>query len=209
MELKIILLLILSYLTGSIATAVWYGRLFFNIDVREHGSGNAGATNTFRVLGRKAGTVVFVIDVLKGFAATQLIHLFSFEVSSDYLLLIQVLAGMFAVAGHIFPVFAGFRGGKGVATLLGMSIGILPVPSLIAAGIFIVIFLISGYVSLGSLLAGLTFPILVLFIFHYSALPVTIFVSIIPVIVFITHHKNVKRLIKGEENRFNFGKRNR
>ena len=202
MSKEAVAILIGAYLVGSISSAVWIGKYFFGVDVREHGSGNAGATNTFRVLGRKAGMIVFVVDMLKGLAATQLVFLFSHSIEGNSIIVVQILSGIFAVVGHIFPLYTGFRGGKGVATLLGMCLGFLTLPTLLAALVFILVFLISGYVSLGSMSAGVSFPVFVLAIFNYTALPITLFTLSIPVLLIVTHKKNIRRLIHKEENKF-------
>jgi len=209
MSKEAVAILLGAYLIGSISTSVWIGKVFFNVDIREYGSGNAGTTNTFRTLGRKAGIIVFLVDVLKGLAATQLVFLFHHNFDENSLLLIQILSGVFAVLGHIFPVYTGFKGGKGVATLLGMCLGFLTFPTLMAAAVFTIVFIISGYVSLGSMSAGVSFPVFVLAIFNYSALPITLFTLVIPVLLIFTHKKNIVRLINREENRFKVGKRHR
>ena len=133
---------LMAYLLGSIPTAVWLGRAWFGIDVREHGSKNAGATNTFRVLGKKPGVFVLLIDVLKGVLAVVLPIMIWHETALGYGFTadrLQILAAIAAVAGHVFPVFAEFRGGKGVATSLGVMIGILPLSAVVCLGIFITI----------------------------------------------------------------------
>ena len=209
MNMEIALLVVSAYLIGSISTSVWISKLFFDIDIREYGSGNAGTTNTFRVLGKKPGMVVFLIDVLKGVAATQVVHLLHSDIIVNNSLFFQILAGIFAVLGHIFPLYTGFKGGKGVATLLGICLGFVTVPTIVAAGVFTIVFLISGYVSLGSMTAGISFPVLVLVFFHYTALSITIFAVTIPVLLIITHKKNIIRLIHREENRFKIVKRRR
>jgi acyl phosphate:glycerol-3-phosphate acyltransferase len=196
---------LMAYLIGSIPTAVWVGRAWFGIDVREHGSKNAGATNTFRVLGKKPGVFVLLIDVLKGVFAVVLPMMIWHEgvlvygLTSDRL---QILAAIAAVVGHIFPVFAGFRGGKGVATSLGVMIGILPLSAAVCLGIFIVIFILSKYVSLGAICAAFCFPFSVLFLepqreemFYFSV--------VLSLAVIWAHKKNIRRLLKGEENKMN------
>ena len=196
---------LLAYLLGSIPTAVWYGRSFFNIDIRQHGSGNAGATNTFRVLGKRAGTVVMLADVLKGFAATSLVHLVTLfgTLSDDQVLLCQLLFGFLAVLGHLYPVFAQFRGGKGVATLLGMALAIKPDVAAICIGVWLLVVVASQYVSLGSILAALAFPVLLLLrVSGETEHPILIaFGFVIFLVVVVTHKKNISRLIQGNENR--------
>ncbi len=204
--------LILAYLLGSIPTAVWLGRSLHNIDVRDHGSGNAGATNTFRVLGAKAGLTVFLIDAFKGFLATSIPILLQkqelISLDENQFIIAQIITGLVAVIGHVFPVFANFKGGKGVATLLGMVLAINYLAALCCLGVFILVFAISRYVSLGSMLAAITFPILLLLPkFNADKNMVLIgFGIVISLLVVITHKKNIKRLLNGEENRINFKK---
>lgn len=213
--LYIILGFVIAYLLGSIPTAVWYGRSAHGVDVREHGSGNAGATNTFRVLGKKAGILVMAIDIFKGFVAASIplvFFLVDLELTESREVQVQLLYGMGAVLGHIFPLYAGFKGGKGVATLLGMVIGINYLAALGCIAVFLIVFLISKYVSLSSMLAGLAFPLLLLVhrIFEISPSKSLIgFGFVLFVLLVITHRKNIKRLIDGEESRANisFGKK--
>ncbi|GAA4412746.1 glycerol-3-phosphate 1-O-acyltransferase PlsY [Nibrella viscosa] len=203
--LLIIATTILAYLLGSIPSAVWYSQTFFGIDIRQHGSGNAGATNTFRVLGRRAGTVVMLADVLKGYLATALAALlYNFEIIPETELLTWKLAfGTVAVIGHLYPVFAGFKGGKGVATLLGMVLAIHPELAAVCIGVFLLVLIASQYVSLGSIMAALAFPVLLLLrIFGENESPLLIiFGFVMFLIVVFTHQKNIGRLLRGEENR--------
>lgn len=202
-----ILLVLIAYLVGSIPTSVWISRSFFKIDIRDHGSGNAGATNTFRVLGIKPGIIVFLIDLLKGFAAVNLIRLTGhFIPKSPDFVTYQLVLGAAAVLGHIFPVYVGFKGGKGVATLFGVIFAIAPIPTLIAGGIFIITFLITKYVSLSSLLAGISFPIIIIFIFKTTTMSLVIFSLIIAVMLLLTHQKNIERLVRREESKADFSK---
>lgn len=206
----IVLFSVLAYLLGSIPTAVWVGKIFYGIDIREHGSKNAGATNTFRVLGTKAGIPVLLIDVLKGFFAAKLVLFFASYIPNvrEYINL-QLLFGALAVIGHIFPIFAQFKGGKGVASLLGIVLAIAPIPGLIALGVFVVTLLTSRYVSLSSLLAGISFPILVIVIFKTTVISLMLFSVIISILLLLTHQKNIERLLKKEENKANLFKRHR
>ena len=204
-------LLLISYLLGSIPTAVWIGKYFFKLDVREHGSGNAGATNTFRILGKKAGIPVLLIDVLKGWISVMLAIWFLSPGDSPVLFEnFRVLCGAAAVLGHVFPLFAGFRGGKGVATLLGVAIGMQPLAALCCIGLFLMVLILTKYVSLGSILASIFYGIFLLAIdrVHHDA--TIIFALTIPVLVIITHTKNIRRLFDGNENRtyLNYRKRN-
>lgn len=197
--------IILAYLIGSIPSAVWVGKMFYKTDVREHGSGNAGATNVIRVLGYKAGIPVMLFDIFKGWFAVHLVYLFPHAaitpVFQTWLMIVLAIAAVF---GHIFPVFAGFKGGKGVGTLAGVGIALYPIALLIALGIFVVTLIISRYVSLSSILAGISFPFTVIFITgqtHHGLMLLSIFVGFfIPT----THIKNIKRLIRGTENKFLF-----
>ena len=199
-----IFVILLAYLLGSIPTSVWLGRAFYNKDIRDYGSGNAGATNTFRVLGVKAGIIVFVVDVLKGFLAVNLIHLTDFYIpkSGDYVTF-QLFLGIAAMLGHIFPVYVGFRGGKGVATLFGVIAAISFYPTLIMAGIFVVTLVITKYVSLSSMIAGLTFPVLIIVVFKSTTSSLIIFSLIIAALLLFTHQKNIERLLKKEESKAN------
>jgi glycerol-3-phosphate acyltransferase PlsY len=204
-------LLLLSYLLGSVPTAVWIGKYFFQTDVREHGSGNAGATNTFRILGKKAGIPVLLIDVLKGWISVMLAIWFLSPGDSPVLFEnFRVLCGAAAVLGHVFPVFAGFRGGKGVATLLGVAIGMQPLAALCCIGLFLLVLILTKYVSLGSILASLFYGIFLLVIDRVHHDSTIIFALMIPMLVIITHTKNIRRLFEGNENRtyLNIRKRN-
>jgi len=191
-----------AYIIGSIPSAVWIGKAFYGIDVREYGSGNAGATNTFRVLGKKAGIPVLMMDILKGFLALQLV-----ELTGDYLPATQqfvnfkLALGIAALIGHIFPIFAGFRGGKGVATLLGILIGVQPVAALICSGIFLLFFLFSGYVSLGSMAAAIAYPFIIMLVLNETIPTVNIFAMAVAILVLITHQKNIERLLRGTESK--------
>src|SRR5512133_232653 len=157
--------IMLAYLIGSIPTAVWVGTLFYRIDIREHGSGNAGATNTIRVLGYKAGIPVMLLDVFKGWFAVQLAFLLPHDqFSADTLTYIRIALAIAAVVGHVFPLWAGFRGGKGVGTLAGVGIALFPLALLIVLGVFILTLAITRYVSVSSILGALVFPLAVVFI---------------------------------------------
>ncbi len=202
-----ILLLFGAYLLGSIPSAVWIGKYFYKIDVREYGSGNAGATNVFRVLGKKAGIPVLLIDVLKGFVAVSLAYLGHDTVGSYQYINLQLVLGIASLVGHIFPIFASFRGGKGIATLLGIILAILPYAAFISMGIFIVVLLISSYVSLSSMTAALSFPIIVILIFKTTSPSLIIFSILIAIMVLITHQKNIERLLRREESKANLIKK--
>jgi len=195
----------LAYLFGSIPTSVWTGKLFHGIDVREHGSGNAGATNVMRVLGVKTGIPVLLIDMLKGWAAVSLVHFQNqFQAEGEGYVVISILLGAVAVIGHIFPVFAGFRGGKGVATVTGVCLGLHPLATLSAIGIFIAVLLIWKYVSLGSIAAGISFPLWIIFIYRDQHVSLWVFSVLVSVLLLITHRRNIGRLLNGEENAAGF-----
>lgn len=202
-----IIALIAAYLIGSIPSAVWIGQFFYGIDVREYGSGNAGATNTLRVLGKKAGIPVLLIDILKGGVAVHLPYFFAeYSPHSVQFLNMQLVMGLACLLGHIFPVYVGFRGGKGIATLLGIVIGVEPVAALVSLGVFALMLLISRYVSLSSISAAITFPAYVIFIQEGAKESMVIFSLFIMVLVLITHQKNIERLLRREESKV-FGKR--
>lgn len=196
-----ILFLLGAYLLGSIPTAVWIGKYFYSIDVREYGSGNAGATNVFRVLGKKAGIPVLLIDVLKGYVAVSLANSSDYTVGSNQFINLQLVLGIASLVGHIFPIFASFRGGKGIATLLGIILAILPFAAFISIGIFIAVLLVSSYVSLGSMTAAVAFPIIVIVGFKTTTPSLIIFSILIAIMVLITHQKNIERLLRREESK--------
>ncbi|HOO67074.1 MAG: glycerol-3-phosphate 1-O-acyltransferase PlsY [Bacteroidales bacterium] len=198
-----VIALVLAYLAGSIPSAVWAGKLFHGIDVREHGSGNAGATNTMRVLGWKTGIPVLIFDLFKGWLAAMLPEfLQAAPEGSETLMILQIACGLAAIIGHVFPLFAGFRGGKGVATTFGVLLALHPLLTLTCAGIFLLVLLASGYVSLGSMTAVAMFPILLVTLFRTPSVWLIVFSTIVAVAVIITHKKNIKRLLRGEEKRF-------
>lgn len=199
-----LVLLVIAYLIGSIATSVWVGKIFYNIDVREHGSGNAGATNTIRVLGWKAGLPVFIIDALKGFAAVMLVNFSTLQNYSNMYVNFELMLGIAAVIGHMYPIFASFKGGKGVATLLGIVIALTPIPALCAFGVFLVVLLVFKYVSLGSMVAGVSYPFMLHFVFNNNSLTITIFSIVMSILLLFTHRKNIQRLLKGDESKASF-----
>jgi glycerol-3-phosphate acyltransferase PlsY len=200
-----IILFVVAYLLGSIPNAVWIGKMLYGIDVREMGSKNAGATNTVRVLGWKAGLPVLLLDILKGFLAVNLVRIYDLYVpgTKDFVNL-QLTLGAFAVIGHIFPIFAGFRGGKGVASLFGIILAIVPLPTLITLAVFLVILFTTGYVSLSSIVSGFTFPLLIMFVFKTTIPSLIIFSLIVMILLMLTHQKNIERLIRKEESKASF-----
>lgn len=203
-----VVLMLLAYLLGSVPSAVWIGKAFYGIDVREHGSGNAGATNTLRVLGNKAGFVVLGIDALKGYLAASLVY-FSGEVPTDgnTLLMVQIVLGICAVLGHIYPVFAGFKGGKGIATLLGIVIALNYQLALICFLCFVLIVSITKYISVGSMLSALLSPVVALWLNAWNIQALFYFCCVVAILVVYTHRANLKRLAAGNENKFSFKKK--
>jgi len=191
--------------------AVWIGQAFYGIDVREYGSGNAGATNTFRVLGKKAGIAVMFLDIFKGYTATNLAYLIGISVTgpqnSVQFVNYQLALGVTAVLGHLFPVFAGFRGGKGVATLFGMILAVHSESALICVLTFILFLLVFKYVSLSSIMAGFSFPLSIIFIFQSPIRSVLLYGMCICILILVTHQKNIERLLKGKEPRVDLFKR--
>jgi glycerol-3-phosphate acyltransferase PlsY len=204
-----ILIFILAYLIGSLPSAVWIGKWVHNIDVREHGSGNAGATNVIRVLGWKTGIPVLLIDVAKGALATLLPVFFKLAESDSSLLTnFQIIAGILAITGHILPVFAGFRGGKGVATIFGVLLALHPLLTISCMGVFLTVLLITGIVSVSSITAGLAFPIFLLLLFDTPSIIFKVFSIVVAIVIIFTHRKNIGRLMRGEEKKlFKFGKK--
>ncbi len=198
-------ILILAYMVGSIPTSVWIGKTFFGVDLRERGSKNAGATNAMRIFGWKIGLTVLIIDMLKGWAAINLIHLTNYYIpqSGDFIEF-QLLLGIAAIIGHIFPVYVGFKGGKGVATLFGLVLAINPEPALLCTGVFIITLLLTKYVSLSSMVAGFAFPVIVMFVFKTATPSLVIFSFIIALLLIFTHQKNIERLLRREEKKVLF-----
>ena len=201
MDINFFIFSITAYILGSIPTAVWVGKRFYGLDVREHGSKNAGATNTFRVLGKKPGKIVLAIDVLKGLLAVLLPLTVAYTHNENTIINYKLFAAIFVILGHVFPLFAGFRGGKGVATSLGVIFAIHPPAAGICLAIFLLVFLTFNYVSLGAIVTAISFPIVIHFVFNVSSLPLTIFSIVIGTAVVVTHKKNILRLIQGNENK--------
>lgn len=197
--MEIHLACLFAYLLGGIPSAVLVGKAFFGVDVREHGSLNAGATNTFRVLGKQAGTGVLLMDIIKGATAANLVLLISPDALEWTIMSYKILLGVFAVVGHIYPVFAGFKGGKGIATLLGLVFALDPLTALMCVAIFLVVLLSTNMVSAGSIIATLSFGVIAA-LRHGDAEPVLqIFAIFAMVLVLYTHRANIGRIIKGEE----------
>lgn len=208
--LNIVLSLFVAYLIGSFPTALIAGKLIKKIDIREHGSGNAGATNVFRVLGWKSGLVVLFIDMFKGFASVWWIPELA-VVSPEKYIFIQILAGMAAIAGHIWTIFAKFRGGKGVGTAAGVFLGLQPGPVMICLIVFIGVVYKTRYVSLGSMIAAFLLPIILIvqkfFLEIEIQIPMIILSILLAILIIVTHRANINRLIQGTESEFSFGKK--
>lgn len=206
---NLIVAVILAYLIGSIPTSVWIGRVFYNVDVRKEGSGNAGATNTIRVLGAKAGIPVLVLDIFKGWLAVYIANFFwDGTLTFPDLIDFKIILACAAVLGHVLPIYVGFKGGKGIATLLGIGLALFPYGALIAVGIFTITLLITGYVSLSSIVASVTFPFVELLVLGNSEyLSLNILAIAVAIFVPLTHRKNIQRLLKGEESKFSIKKK--
>tara|TARA_B110000438_G_scaffold55378_1_gene55442 strand:- start:1718 stop:2377 length:660 start_codon:yes stop_codon:yes gene_type:complete len=204
----LIILIIISYLTGSTPTSIIIGRITKNIDIREHGSGNAGGTNVFRVLGWKPALIVVIIDVFKGWlpAAIFAPAFYYAQIIPD-LGVLQILCGFSAVLGHTYTIFAGFKGGKGVGTIGGMLIALFPTAFPFCLAIAVITVMLTGYVSLASILAAVSLPIFLLLLPPFfganpAALSLMVFSLLIPWFITFTHRSNIQRLRSGEENRF-------
>ncbi|MDR1672643.1 MAG: glycerol-3-phosphate 1-O-acyltransferase PlsY [Bacteroidales bacterium] len=193
-----------AYMVGSIPSAVWIGKAACGVDVREHGSKNAGATNTMRVLGVKTGIPVLLIDILKGFVAVKLALYSSHAAGSNVYVNFQLVLGVCVVLGHVFPVFAGFRGGKGVATIVGVLLALHWQATLIAGGVFLSTLFISRYVSVSSLMMGISYPVSIIAVFKTEFISLKLFSIVVCILLFFTHRKNIYRLLKGEEHKADF-----
>lgn len=197
-----LLLIVLAYLIGSIPTSVWVSKYFFGIDIREYGSGNAGATNTYRVLGPRWGSFVMIVDMLKGFLAVKLVFLLpyyqDFETQMTNL---EIGLGLAAVLGHIFPIWAEFRGGKGVAAVFGMVLAIQPIVAVCCVGVFLLVLYLTRFVSLSSILASIAFPVFILVIFNEPVPLYRIFAIAVGLMVLLTHQKNIGRILRGDESK--------
>lgn len=220
--LNLIIIVILSYLVGSIPTSIIMSKAVKGIDIRKHGSGNAGGTNVFRVLGWKYGVATILLDAFKGVIAVVFIarlYLGDFPFPNatpfDDFTLVQIIAGLSAVVGHIWTVFADFKGGKGIATSLGFLIAIITVDMLLALAVFFVVVTVSRYVSLGSIVAATSVPLIMIIrenVFqvdiqgYHTILP---FAILLALLVMYTHRANIGRLLKGNESQINIFKKNK
>ncbi|MDQ7064175.1 MAG: glycerol-3-phosphate 1-O-acyltransferase PlsY [candidate division KSB1 bacterium] len=204
--MNLLVIALAGYLLGSIPTAIIVSKVFHGIDIREHGSGNAGATNVFRVLGWKSALLVMLVDVGKGLVATLYASQLVFAPVMVEPVYLKLLAGLAAVFGHIWTIFGGFRGGKGVGTAAGMLLALYPIAVLICLGIFVIVVYTTRYVSLGSITAAVSLPIVLLIMkqgFHKFVEPELMAFSVfIAVLIVFTHRSNIRRLISGTENRF-------
>lgn len=207
--LKITFVIATSYLIGSVSPSIILGKILKGIDIREHGSGNAGSTNAFRVLGKWAGITVLLLDIFKGYFAVKFISLLAGENTIISSTLIYILSGFAAVTGHVWTLFHSFKGGKGVNTATGVLLALIPIPTVLAAGIFLIALLITRYVSLGSMLASLSLPIILLIQRQRGInvpLELIIFTLVISAFIIYTHRANIKRLMRGEENKVKLGR---
>jgi glycerol-3-phosphate acyltransferase PlsY len=200
---------ITAYLIGSIPTSVWIGRIFYKIDVRTKGSGNAGATNTIRVLGYKAGIPVLLFDVFKGWLAVYMANFFPLTVNTfPDIVDLKIMLAIAAVIGHVFPLYVGFKGGKGIATLLGIGIALYPLAALIAIIIFTLTLVITRFVSLSSMIAAITFPFVeILLLGHNEHTSLVVMAIAVAIFVPLTHRKNIRRLLNKEESRFTISRK--
>lgn len=221
--LQLGIVIILSYLIGSVPSSVWLGKLFKGIDVRDHGSGNAGMTNAYRVLGWQIAVGVGIIDFLKGFIAAYYFSRLALSMSGEPLVFfetwqadyfLRVIAGLVAVFGHMFPLYANFKGGKGVMTACGMLYGVAVVSTIAVSASFLTfVFLVwaTRYVSLASVVASLLYPTILLLMRFYLDMYVDgsllVLATAVALGIVIKHHTNIKRLLSGEENRIQFGKK--
>jgi len=200
--MKELLLIVIAYLIGSIPTAIWLSKSYFGIDIREYGSGNSGATNTFRVLGPRWGSLVMFVDILKGALATSLYILLPYYLTDEWERTnFMIGLGLAAVLGHIFPIWADFRGGKGVATLFGMIIAIQPLVAACCVGVFMLVLYLTRFVSLSSILASVAFAVFILFVFNEKETLYRAFAIAVTMTVLLTHQKNISRLLRGNESK--------
>ncbi len=205
--LQDIILTAIAYLIGSVPTSVWIGRRFYHTDVREHGSGNSGATNSLRVLGKKAGSVVLLIDILKGWLAVSLVYFSTYSSGSAPRMHLEVALASAAILGHIFPVYVGFKGGKGVATGMGIILAFSPIVALFCLLVFAIVFFLFHYVSLASMMAAISFPVWMALMSKMQYKWVVAFSIFLPLLVIIMHRKNIVRLFKRQESKIQLFKK--
>ncbi|MBH19176.1 MAG: acyl-phosphate glycerol 3-phosphate acyltransferase [Crocinitomicaceae bacterium] len=201
-ELNNVIAVLLAYFIGSIPSAIWVSKWFFGVDVRDYGSNNAGATNTFRVIGRVAGFTVLFFDILKGWISVKILtSLILYEANSSEFINMQLVVGITAVLGHVFPIYEKFQGGKGVATLMGIILAINFSAAIGCVVIFLMIFIFTSYVSLGAIVAAIFFPIITIFIIRVESISVIYFSIFISILVILTHKPNIYRLLNKDENK--------
>ncbi len=209
--ISILAIIILSFLAGSIPTSIIVSKLFCGFDIRERGSKNAGATNAIRVMGWKLGSIVMIVDVGKGVLATLLISQLRIDDVQMSHHLVQIIAGLSAIFGHIWTIFAGFKGGKGVGTAAGMLFALYPLAGLICLGIFLITLVSVRMVSVSSMSAAISLPIVLLILqkwFNYMTSPELLYFAIfIALLIVFTHRSNIQRILKGEENKINLKKK--
>ena len=210
--LSVLVIVVLSYMVGSIPASVWIGKLMYDTDLRQHGSGNAGATNAFRVLGWKAGVLATVVDLGKGLLAAAVIATIRIDALPAGLgfweadSVIRLVAGVTAVIGHMYPMWAGFKGGKGVNTTAGVLLALTPSVMLLTLGVFAIVLFSSRYVSVASLSATLVYPSAIAvnkYLLHAESLDASVFVFslFLATGIFYAHRSNIKRLLEGSESR--------
>ena len=201
-ELNNVIAVLLAYFIGSIPSAIWVSKWFFGVDVRDYGSNNAGATNTFRVIGKVAGFTVLFFDILKGWISVKILtSLILYEPHSSEFINMQLIVGITAVLGHVFPIYEKFQGGKGVATLMGIILAINFSAAIGCVVIFLLIFIFTSYVSLGAIVAAIFFPIITIFIIRVESISVVYFSIFISILVILTHKPNIYRLLNKDENK--------
>jgi acyl phosphate:glycerol-3-phosphate acyltransferase len=201
-EINNLIALLLSYFIGSIPSAIWISKWFFGIDVRDYGSNNAGATNTFRVIGRVAGFTVLFLDILKGWVSVQILTSFILHSpGTPTYINMQLIVGFTAVLGHVFPIYEKFQGGKGVATLMGIILAINFSAAIGCVIIFLLIFIFTSYVSLGAIIAAIFFPIITIFIIRVESISLIYFSIFISILVLFTHKSNIYRLLNKDESK--------
>ena len=219
---NLLVIIILSYLVGSIPVSIIMTKIIKGVDVRDFGSGNAGGTNASRVLGKKYGMLIILLDALKGVIAVVLISRLYFgsfpfpnTTPFDDFTLVQIIAGVAAIIGHIWTIFAGFKGGKGIATGLGVLVSIVTIDLLVALGIFLAVMFISKYISLASITAAISVPVTMIVRENIFGVEIPSYHTILPFVIGIallviyTHRSNVERLLRGSENKISLSKKNK
>lgn len=210
---EFIIYMVVSYLIGSIPTAIWYGRIFHQTDIRQHGSGNAGATNTIRTFGKKAGIIVLIIDIAKGSMGVLLPHIITSITGHEaqyrfsWLFNSELAFGLAAALGHIYPIYEKFKGGKGVATLFGVLLALSPLVALIVIVLFATIFIFTKRVSVGSIIGGIAFAVAYILLTKPMFIGDLILAAVYPLLIIYTHRSNIKRLIEGTEPKLSLGKK--